>query len=629
MVPLSLSRKAILLTVLAVLTMAATIQAINQVFVVRHVEQVEREDILRRTERVCHVIDLLRDDFAHQSNDWAEWDALVTFVNGKNPDFAATNLTYKAFRSTEWDIIAILAPDDRLLWGGQANHRDKTIAPLPAFFEPVLRSPSLHVAKTAQYPSSGLVVIDGQAYLVASNGIRGTGANTGDTAGRLLYARLIDPSWLKRLREVTLTELELYAVSSPPVDQDEAAARRQLTSTPLHPIASRVSAREARGYVYLPDFEGKPKLLLELRMERRLVAMGRRILDATLYALAIGGFGLLVAAIVIVRQGLIAPLRKLRNAVRNLEQGKHSSVILDRQDELGELASGFNRMARTMRERETTLRQAHAELKLILDSTADALCGCTLTGGFRGAPSAMGPKWFGEPNLDQDVGGWLFGNQPTLVAIFRLGLAQVVEDKLPLSVSLDQLPRHFKRGDRNYAIVYQPIREGTDTIGLLLVIKDVTAEVRAEQADREGRELQIVIGNLVRDKPAFDHFVEECEALLRQMHTETALSRRLVNLHTLKGACSIFGLLSFSEACQQLEAEIALNAEAMNEEALRSLRRTFQATLSRVKRFAPNLDEERVSISLSDYSNFVELLEKRLGHERLLAEAMRLPLENG
>jgi HAMP domain-containing protein/HPt (histidine-containing phosphotransfer) domain-containing protein len=355
--------------------------------------------------------------------------------------------------------------------------------------------------------------------------------------------------------------------------------------------------------------------------------MGQSVLDATLLAHVIGGFGLLLAGLFIVRQELITPLRKLCDAVRDIEQGKHSAVILDRNDELGELASGFNRMARTIRERETTLRQAHAELKLILDSTADALCDCTLTGSFRSAPSAMGPKWFGEPEVDQDVASWLFGNQPGLVAHFRLGLAQVADDRLPLSVALDQLPQRFDRGSRNYEIVYRPLREGEDTIGLLLVITDVTSEIRAEQAEREGRELQIVIGNMVRDKPAFDHFVEECEELLRQMHTETDLSIRLVHLHTLKGACSIFGLLSFSEVCQRLEADIALNADAMNEEALRMLRRSFQSTLNRVKRFTPNLGEKRLSINLKDYSKFVELLEQSLGHERLLAEALRLPLE--
>jgi two-component system chemotaxis sensor kinase CheA len=177
--------------------------------------------------------------------------------------------------------------------------------------------------------------------------------------------------------------------------------------------------------------------------------------------------------------------------------------------------------------------------------------------------------------------------------------------------------------------VYRPFREGEDVIGLLLVIKDVTSKMLTEQTEREARELQIAIGNMVRDRGAFDHFVDECESLLQQMHTETSLANRLVHLHTLKGACSIFGLLTFSESCQYLEQQIAVNAEAMNEEALRVLRRTFHSTLSRVRRFAPELGDKRLSISLSDYSNFVELLEKRLGHERLLAEAMRLPLEPG
>jgi two-component system chemotaxis sensor kinase CheA len=629
MVQLSLARKAFLSTLLAVLMMAASVQTINQVFVLREIKNVEREDLSRRTERLHHSLDLFREDFAARGKDWANWDDLYEFTRGNNPQFATYNLSYDALFPVDWDIIAILDNQQRLVWGGRLDPLKKRVVPLSNTFHTLLQSKRFRATDDPRSYVSSLIVDNNENFLVAARVIHKTIPGTEAPVGQFVYAQTLNDEWLTRVREVTSSKVDLISLSKPARDHFEEQARQQLIVSPSETVVSFVSDDEARGYTTLFDFEGKPRILLELRTERNLLISGKRVLNATLYAVAIGGLCVLLAAMFVVRKGLIAPIRKLRNAVRNLEQGKHSAVILNRNDELGELASGFNRMARTIRERETTLRQAHAELKLILDSTADALCGCTLTGEFRGSPSAKGPEWFGEPQVDQDVASWLFGNQPSLVTLFRQGLTQVVEDKLPLNVALDQLPKHIRRSNRNYAISYQPIREGSDTIALLLVIKDVTAEVRADQADREARELQIVLGNMLRDKPAFDHFVDECEGVLRQMHTETSLTERLVHLHTLKGASSIFGLLSFSEACQQLEVEIALNSEAMNEEALRNLRRVFRSTLSRVKRFAPSLGDERLSISISDYSNFVELLEKRLGHERLLAEAMRLPLESG
>lgn len=628
MVQLSLSRKTMLLTLLAILAMAGAIQGITRVFVLRHVEEMEREDIAARSRHVAHVVALEANAFARAGKDWADWDSLMAFATGTRPDFANREFGYGSLVSADWDAVAVFNSGGSAVWQGMTEPHSKSVVPISKALQSKLEDIFRRTSAPTVKATGGIVQVADKTLLVASLPIRNTEPVPGVVGGRLLFARYIDSAWTERLRDLTVLPVSLHPAGDPAL---AAVLERQPKSNrqKLAQVTELSSPRYGFGYIQLDTLDGSPGPIVQLTVERRLGPMGHRILRGTLYALAVGGLGLLLASYFIVERELITPLRKLRNAVRRLEEGHHAALSLERADELGELGSGFNRMARTMRERETTLRQAHAELKLILDSTADALCGCTLTGNFRGAPSAMGPKWFGPPAEDQDVAAWLFGNQPTLVEIFRLGLSQVLDDKLPLGVAIDQLPRRFSRGTSHYEIVYRPFREGDDIIGLLLVIKDVTVRMQTEQAEREARELQIAIGNMVRDRGAFDHFVDECESLLQQMHTETELSSRLTHLHTLKGACSIFGLLTFSESCQHLEQQIAVNAEAMNEEALRTLRRSFQSTLSRVRRFAPNLGDKRLSISISDYSNFVELLEKRLGHERLLAEAMRLPLEPG
>ncbi|MGC4063502.1 MAG: ATP-binding protein [Polyangiaceae bacterium] len=629
MIELPLARKALLVTFLAIVVIAATIHGITYVFVLRHVEDHDREHLNVHLKNVEQALRFLVDEYAHEGRQLAEGRSLYAPTEGPLRPSQAARVDYTLFDAVGWTEACVFGSNGEARWCGKGNPATRSVEPLSPNAMERLGSPRLTHPANPAAPISGLAVFDGVPHVVVSLPMAKFDESPGTNPdARLVYTRSVDEYWLNRLRQLTATKVWLHELDRGrdgrlPAD---VLVKLRASHRPVHVLSTQGGAK---AYAPLMDLTGTPTLVLEVETDLRSAALIERILDAVLFALGVGGLGLLLGAAFATRHGVIAPLSKLRDAVHKLEQGHHSAVILERRDEFGDLASGFNRMARTIRERETTLRQAHAELKLILDSTADALCGCTLTGGFRGRPSAMGPRWFGEPQPDQDVPSWLFGNQPSLIALFRLGLGQVVDEKLPLPVALDQLPQRFSRDQSTYEIVYRPIREGDDVIGLLIVIKDITAKIRAEAANREARELQIVIGNLVRDKGAFDHFVTECEGLLQEMSTETELSRRLVHLHTLKGACSIFGLLTFSEACQSLEAQIAINAEALNEEALRTLRRSFQSTLNRVRRFAPTLSEKRLSISLADYSNFVELLEKRLGHERLLAEAMRLPLEPG
>lgn len=78
----------------------------------------------------------------------------------------------------------------------------------------------------------------------------------------------------------------------------------------------------------------------------------------------IGGLALLLAALsaLLAARALRDPVRKLVEGIRRLSAGDFAARIdIDRQDELGELASGFNRLARTLERHEASRRQWAAD----------------------------------------------------------------------------------------------------------------------------------------------------------------------------------------------------------------------------------------------------------------------------
>jgi two-component system, chemotaxis family, sensor kinase CheA len=131
-----------------------------------------------------------------------------------------------------------------------------------------------------------------------------------------------------------------------------------------------------------------------------------------------------------------------------------------------------------------------------------------------------------------------------------------------------------------------PIGTGDTPDRFLVVVTDVTAETLRADAERDRRETTELFERLLADRTAVEAFFEEGSALLEAIgiaHPKdlSALERRV---HTLKGNSAIFGLMSVSALCHDLESWVVEEKRAPPARVLAPLREHWASLVARVER---------------------------------------------
>ena len=217
--------------------------------------------------------------------------------------------------------------------------------------------------------------------------------------------------------------------------------------------------------------------------------------------------------------------------------------------------------------RTETIREKQRDMRLILDNVETGLATIDLEGRLSSECSRVVAEWFGAPADGQGVVDWLGARDARFAEWLELGMEGVRDGMLPPEVSLAQLPRTLKDGERTYAVQYQLVR-GTDAQAalsggeaagtkILVIFTDITERLRAEAAQRHQSDLLQLFQHIMRDKFGFVEFLTEGEEIVRDLRSgkeDVEHVRRLV--HTLKGNSAIFGMRRLSEICHEVESRI-------------------------------------------------------------------------
>jgi two-component system chemotaxis sensor kinase CheA len=207
---------------------------------------------------------------------------------------------------------------------------------------------------------------------------------------------------------------------------------------------------------------------------------------------------------------------------------------------------------------------ANRDMRLLLENVEQGFLTLDAAGKVRGERSAPVDAWLGAvpdgtpfhevlARADASAGAW-----------FAMGWESVVEDVLPLEVSIDQLPCRVALGRRTLRVTYKPILRGATLERVLVVVTDVTALVEQEQSESLQREVLNVLDAVMRDRNGFMEFVTEAESLVGQVTSgaerDVTVITRMV--HTLKGNFGIYGLASLVDCCHRLESRLVNEDDA-------------------------------------------------------------------
>lgn len=342
------------------------------------------------------------------------------------------------------------------------------------------------------------------------------------------------------------------------------------------------------------------------------------------------------------------PITELTAAAESLAGGNREvRVNIQSGDELQILGASFNKMVEDLdasyreleqlnrnlelkvQERTAELARKNRDMRLVLDNVDQGFITLSRDGTMAAERSAVVDRWFGT--FDTTVPFWEYVGRSArgFNLEFRLAWEQLIEDVLPMEVSIDQLPRQFSVLQRTYNLRYLPFIRENELEGMLVVVADISERLAKEREDAEQSELMQGFKRLMLDRSGFTNFLKDSTEAVQSICHEssiTDLSQLKRTLHTLKGNAAFMGLVVVARICHALEEQLA-EAGVLMEETVEELAARWGAITEHIQSFAGSAKQRVIEVPESEYAALLSRLYQSGTQTEVLSELLAWQLE--
>ena len=268
-------------------------------------------------------------------------------------------------------------------------------------------------------------------------------------------------------------------------------------------------------------------------------------------------------------------------------------------------------LEKIIEQRTEALNGRNEDMRRLLNSVDQGFLTIDLQAQVSAERSAIVETWTGPIQSGATFGELLGRLDAQAQEWFELGWEDIVDDFMPVELSLSQLPARIVHEGRYLAISYSPLFGDDEELArVLVVISDVTATVAAERLEAEGRELVVVFEKILSDKAGFLEFYTDADDLITAIcegsYPDTAVARRWI--HTVKGNAAIFGLTSFSRSCHELESRIDETGEGLTSVEREALLVHWTKVRANLKRLLGEEQKATIVIDDEEYRHILNML---------------------
>ena len=347
---------------------------------------------------------------------------------------------------------------------------------------------------------------------------------------------------------------------------------------------------------------GRARIVFSLARENAAFAESRRQIFWLTFLLA---FGTAAVLIVISRTQIVSPLRRLSDAARRVGGGDLATRVDVRStDELGQLATAFNRMSEEIGDRERRLAAATQNLRDLFDHMGQAIVAFDREGKIRGAVSRQATKLF-APATPRDDGKQSLEGRPVQELLFGAKAENEVEaqafvewQESAFDIGLDEwtafaelAPKETTLSRENGISVpleleFRPVAKDGKVDRVMVLATDVSEKRQLERAVVTAEEqhakrmaamrrlvaggAQLFVRYIAVARERVTRFFERLDedALSLQPLDLATVEEIFRHVHTMKGEARAFDLLELEAAFEVLEDTLAAlrrNGEALAE----------------------------------------------------------------
>ena len=384
---MSLRRKGIVTTILA-LTAAIVISLIvTQTILMRRFDELEKRET---SQNVGRAVSALYSDFSKVSIAWRDQLTASKVIIDGEETYLALSIDETTFGTLGLNFILFVMPGQPPLgYGFDVDQGTPLLVPDDLASQLTQESPLMQ-SQEGQVGVTGILMLSEGPILVSSYPtiISVSGV---PLEGKLVFARYLDTTQVARLSEVTHLSLILYQYDDLEVP-DQVRTVGPSTETGVPTYVKALDSDIVAGYGVLDDINGEPVLVLEVDLPRDIHHQGQTTL---LYLLvAIAGVAIVIGTLgtYVVERSLLLRLLRLSNGVVKVRTTGDLSQRVDvtGNDELTSLEMSINSMLASLEKSQNELRESESQNKALVKGIPDFMYRIALDGTLLEGRSAKG-----------------------------------------------------------------------------------------------------------------------------------------------------------------------------------------------------------------------------------------------
>lgn len=286
------------------------------------------------------------------------------------------------------------------------------------------------------------------------------------------------------------------------------------------------------------------------QVNQSLLAIRDAVAGAAAVVLALA----LIAGSVLARS-LARPIQTVSATAARMAEGRLAEQpVIDRRDEIGELSSSLRRMGRELARRMDELTEEKDKLQLMLDNMTDGVLLIDRDANVVQANPAA-EKIFRRP-------AEALSNKPLLLTTVSSGMEAAIRTALDEGRPAQAEAEVWVPTQRSLKVIALPMREGATPSGALVVVRDVTRQVRLEKTRKD------FVANVSHElKTPIASLKLSAETLMASLEGDPASARRFaqsINEDVDRLATLVSDLLELSRY-EAPERPISLGPVAIND----------------------------------------------------------------
>jgi two-component system sensor kinase FixL len=356
---------------LVVLALAESLY-ISHTMVLNSFAELEKQEIHTDVERAQRRIEEELENLVSICGDWGPWDDTRDFMLGQAPDYNSRNLTVDCLANLNLNFMIFLDTSDRIFQITAIDIEKGTfVQPSPLLINQILTEKSLLDVKDPAECKSGLIVLQGEAVLLAAQPISDS-HTTGPIFGTLIIGRYLNDHLMKTISKKAYLNISMAYEDGPAKTPGFVRANAELSKD--NNIVVRILDKDnAAGYTNIYDIDGDKYITLKVNVPREIYVRGRQTVRYFMMAMTLTVIIMLAALLLAMQKIVLRPIKRLTKNFLNIGSGYGGSTKLytERGDEIGSLARSFEIVMKNLKKRMSDLNESEKRFEEVAENSGD------------------------------------------------------------------------------------------------------------------------------------------------------------------------------------------------------------------------------------------------------------------